>query len=282
MGFGRGKNRRRVDAAQRAQALGHAFSRVGRLFARIAGAAALLSGAYFGARKLHAWATTSERFALDAVTFAGTHRASPAELARSAGLVKGVNLFELDLAAAKRAIEQHPWVREADVTRHLPSAVSVRVEEHEPAAVISLGDLYLVDREGKPFKRLQPADALDLPLLTGVSREAYVANPAEAAESFRRALAALGACAGMEKAERISEVHIGARSLTVITASGIEVRLGEGASAEKLARLSRVRAELARRGLSAEVIHLDNRVRPGWVAVKLSTSPSERRSGSIP
>jgi cell division protein FtsQ len=282
MGFGRGKNRRRVDAAERAQARGHVLRRVGRLLVRIGGAAAVLAGAYFGALKLHAWATTSERFAVTAITFTGASRASRAELARSAGLAKGINLFELDVSAAKRAIEQHPWVHEAEVTRHFPAAVSVRVEEHRPAAVISLGDLYLVDSEGKPFKRLQPGDGLDLPLLTGVSREEYVANPELAAESFRRGLATLAAYSTVEKAEPISEVHIGARSLTLITTSGAELRLGEGASADKLARLSRVRAELARRGLTAEVIHLDNRARPGWVAVKLSTSSSERRSGSIP
>ena len=148
--------------------------------------------------------------------------------------------------------------------------------------MISLGDLYLVDRDGKPFKRLQPGDGMDLPLLTGVSREEYVASPEQAAESFRRALAALASYVRVEKAEPISEVHIAPRSLTLITTGGAELRFGEDASAEKLARLSRVRAELARRGLAAEVIHLDNRARPGWVTVKLSTSPSERRSGSIP
>lgn len=282
MALGRGKNRRRVDAAELAEARGLALRRAGRLFLRLAIAALLLGGTYFGALQLHRWATTSERFALSAITFAGTSRAAPAELARSAGLVKGANLFELDVAAARRAIEQHPWVREAEITRHFPASVSVRVAEHEPAAVISLGDLYLVNREGKPFKRLQPRDGLDLPLLTGVSRDEYVESPEQAAESFQRALAALDAYARAEKAEPISEVHIAPRSLTLITTSGAELRFGEDASAEKLARLSRVRAELARRGLTAEVIHLDNRVRPGWVAVKLSTSSSERRSGSIP
>ena len=281
MGFGRGKNRRRVDAAERAQARGHVLRRVGHLLVRMACAAAFIGGAYFGGLKLHAWATTSERFAVTAITWTGTSRASRAELARAAGLVKGMNLFELDVSAAKRSLEQHPWVREAEVTRHFPAAVSVRVEEIRPAAVISLGDLYLVDSEGMPFKRLQPGDGLDLPLLTGISREDYVANPEMAADSFRRGLATLAAYSRVEKAEPISEVHIEPRSLTLITGSGAELRFGEGASADKLARLSRVRAELARRGLSAEVIHLDNRVRPGWVAVKLSTSPSERRSGSI-
>ncbi|HYO69285.1 MAG TPA: cell division protein FtsQ, partial [Archangium sp.] len=44
-------------------------------------------------------------------------------------------------------------------------------------------------------------------------------------------------------------------------------------------RLSRVREELRARGLSAEVIHLENRARPGWVAVKISSPVSERNGG---
>jgi cell division protein FtsQ len=282
MAFRRGKNRRKIDAAERAAAFKGALARVLRVGVRVSIAIVLLSGAYFGAGRLHVWVTTSPRFALQAITFAGASRADPGELARSAGLVKGVNLFQLDLAAAQRALEQHPWVREAEVTRHFPAAVSVRIAEHVPAALVSMGDLYLLDREGEPFRRVQPGDALDLPLVTGVSRESYVQEPAAAAESFRRALAALDAYARLEKGDRISEIHVEPRGLSFFTAAGTELRWGDGPSPERLARLSRVRAELARRGLTAEVIHLDNRVRPGWVAVKLSTSPSERRSGSIP
>jgi cell division protein FtsQ len=66
-------------------------------------------------------------------------------------------------------------------------------------------------------------------------------------------------------------------ALTLVSSTGQEVQLGTGEGLEqKLQRLARVRGELAERGLSAEVIHLDNRARPGWVAVKLSGAGSER------
>jgi len=38
----------------------------------------------------------------------------------------------------------------------------------------------------------------------------------------------------------------------------------------KLARLARVRKELHARSLVAEVIRLDNRARPSWVAVQIA------------
>jgi len=146
-----------------------------------------------------------------------------------------------------------------------------------------LGELYVLDEEGEPFKRVTPGDGLDLPLVTGVDREGYVADPAAARERFRTALAVARAYAEQSpgKAERLSEVRLVARDVTLVAASGQEVRLGEGDSEVKLQRLARVRRELGARGLAAEIIHLDNRARPGWVAVKLSNSASERSGVSM-
>ena len=51
---------------------------------------------------------------------------------------------------------------------------------------------------------------------------------------------------------------------------GFEVRLGHGDIAEKLARLERVLAAVEAEGQRPEVLHLDNRRRPDWVAVRLA------------
>lgn len=274
MGFGRGKNRRRSDSAERAEAMKSIVSRAGSLFVRAGAVAAVLAVLFYGGRHAWTWATHSPAFALRSITVTGTHRADGADLTRLAGLAEGENLFELDVGAATRAIEGHPWVRTARVTRHFPHGVSVEVEEHEPSALVSLGELYLVDKQGEPFKKLTAGDRLDLPLLTGLGREDYVKQP-EATEALLRE--ALEAASGFE---RLSEIHLGQGELTVFTATGTEVRFGAEVSKEKLARWARVRAELKRRGLLAEVIHLDNRVRPGWVTVKVSTPLSERKQGS--
>jgi len=53
---------------------------------------------------------------------------------------------------------------------------------------------------------------------------------------------------------------------------GVEIRLGHGDLPEKLARLERVLAAVAAEGRRAEVLHLDNRRRPDWVAVRLAGS----------
>jgi len=226
------------------------------------------------------WARSSSYFALKTITFDGTHHASQQELLRASGLSAGQNLFDMDLEALERAIDAHPWVRLAKVTRHFPSGLSVRVEEHQPVAVVSLGELYLLDDRGEPFKKLQADDALDLPLVTGVDREDYVKRPEGIASQLKQALEVAEAYADSEagQGDPLSEIRLTGEGITLVTGeAGKEIHFGDGTDGmaglqAKLQRLGRIRAELQRRGVEAEVIRLDNRSRPGWVAVKLQNA----------
>jgi cell division protein FtsQ len=281
MAFGKSKNRRRVDTAQKKEAVKSVVRAHGPSTAKGLLAAAITAGLIWGGVELRAWALASPRFHLQEISLTGLSRASRAELLRLSGLTPGQNLFALDVPALEKAMLQHPWVRGVEVTRHFPTSVSVQVVEHTPEALVVLGDLYVLDEEGEPFKRVTPGDGLDLPLVTGVERDAYVKDPAEVRERLRAALAVARAYAALKpgRHERLSEVRLEGASLALVTVAGQEVRLGEGAVEAKLSRLARVRRELSAKGLAADVIHLDNRARPGWVAVKLS-SPASERSGS--
>ncbi|HEX4622053.1 MAG TPA: cell division protein FtsQ/DivIB, partial [Myxococcaceae bacterium] len=102
------------------------------------------------------------------------------------------------------------------------------------------------------------------------------ASPRHAAERFRGALEWLAAYDASDRptGARLSEVKVEPLGFTLVTSSGVEVHVGDRPPAEELARLSRVAAELGRRGLTAQVVRLDNRVRPGWVAVKTASKGS--------
>ncbi|MBI3185535.1 MAG: FtsQ-type POTRA domain-containing protein [Myxococcales bacterium] len=278
----RPRNRRRTDAERSSGELRSAARQVGvaawRFSAALAFSAAVALGGYFG----RGWARSSPTFALERITFTGAARAPQVELLRLAALAPGQNLFSIDTAAAARALEAHPWVKSAALTRHWPRALSVEIVEHEPAALVSLGELYLLDRDGEPFKKLQAADPLDLPLVTGIGREDYAARPAQSAARFTRALEVAGAYASTpsSREERLSEVRLEGDEVTLVVGDGQEVRLGASGWPLKLERLGQVRRELARRGLAASAIHLDNRARPGWVTVQVSARLSER-SGPV-
>ncbi|MGA9524518.1 MAG: FtsQ-type POTRA domain-containing protein [Myxococcaceae bacterium] len=270
----------------RTQSLKQSATRLGTLVLRVAVVIGLSGGLYFGATHGYRWATTSPTFALEDVTFTGHSRSTEGELLRLAGLAFGQNLFRMDVAALERAMDAHLWVRHVEVTRHFPSRIAVEVEEFEPAALVSLGELYLLDREGAPFKKLQAGDELDLPLVTGMTREEYVASPEKASGQFRAALELMAAWSGSKEDGTpafgdVSEIRIAKDGMTVVTEKGVEVRMGLDDTPAKLARLEKVRSELTRRGLEAEIVHLDNRARPGWVTVKLPTPLSERKRGSV-
>lgn len=278
------RNRRRTDSSSRQVAAKRVTSLLLPVVATLLTAVAVVAGGWVGGQRAYAWALQSEKLALQTVTIDGNKHASTPELLKLAGLAVGQNLLALDPEVIQTAMSQHPWVRGVEVRRRFPHALNIRVEEHQPAAMVSLGDLYVVNEEGEPFKRLQAQDGVDLPLVTGVDREAFVSKRDETLVRLKRALdmAAAYEASVVSHGAPLSEVRLTNGGVTLITGpSGQEIRMGDGATKEKLARLAKVRTELAHRGVRAGVIHLDNRSRPGWVAVKLAVAGSER-TGDLP
>ena len=238
--------------------------------------AALVSLARIGFQ-LDGWAARSPHFALRTVKVQGLRRATEKEILRLAGVAPGMNLWSLDPAAVAQAMAAHPWIRAVEVTRSLPDTLQLRVEERAPVALASLGDLYVVDAEGAPFKRVSPAETLDLPLLTGISREQAEKDPAGTAARLREALAVADVYQHAFDRPRLSEIQLGESAFELITTDGVRVVLGRDDLDGQLRRLQRVRDELQHRGLAAAAIHLENRVRPGWVAVQIQPGATAPR-----
>lgn len=279
------RQRRRADRGRRAEAIRDPLTAGRGPVARLGGALAAALLCALAAGGLWRWAQRTQTFAVQRVLFQGTSRAPEAELLRLSGLSAGQNLWSLDLAAVERALLAHPWVHSAVVRRRLPRALVVTVVEHVPAGLLAMGDLYVVDLEGQPFKRVQAQDALDLPLLSGVDRDQYLADRPGWERRIRQALetAAEYQARFPGPAVRLSEVRLTAQGLSLFAGPHAEeIRLGDGPAAEPLERLKVIRRGLQDRALVAEVIRLDDRVRPGRAAVKaLSISaPRSERSGA--
>ncbi len=267
------KNRRRVDAAKKSGELKAAAGRHGpvafKMFLLLAGSTAVFLGTIEGWK----WATSSNQFSLVDVHVSGAQRSTATELLRLGGISLGQNLLQLDVAAVERAISAHPWVESVNVTRRFPSRLSVEVTEHRAVAMLSLGELYLVNSAGKPFKRVKAGDAFDLPLVTGIDRESFSEKRDEGLQALQQAVHWIEAYTGSDavvKKQALSEINVHSDGVTAVTVDGQEVAFGEGDIQEKLSRLARVRRELRARSMTAEVIHLDNRARPSWVAVQIA------------
>ena len=277
----RKKNRRRVDVAKKTGELKAAAKHHAPIALKMAATALVAGSLAYGALLGYRFATSSPIFALRHIKVSGEDRASGIAVVKLGGISLGTNLFALETGAIERAIASHPWVKRVNVSRHLPSTLSIEVTEHTALAMMSLGDLYLVNAEGEPFKRVQATEPIDLPLLTGVERDDFISHRDESLSAVRHTLGVVDAYnkSGASKGHPLSEVHVDDTGVTLVAADGEEIRLGEGQVPEKLERLERVRREMATRQLNASLIRLDNRARPGWVTVQLNLQPT---SGALP
>jgi cell division protein FtsQ len=257
---------RRAAANERKDNARAILGAVVRTLAAAALSAALGAALFLGYR----WAGDSSAFAIREIHFRGLAHATESQLLARSGLRIGENLFRADLLHAARAIETNPWVAAARVSRDLPSTVEVTVVEHEPVALVQMGALYLLDERGRLFKRLSPGERLDLPIISGLSRqephrELRLLHALHFLDTWRAAGFGPGELSQL-RLEDDGAVTAFARYGSLVQ----EVRLGASGWQLALRRLSAMRSALGRRGERATKIDLDNPARPSEAAATLA------------
>ena len=181
-----------------------------------------------------AWAgyrfvTTSTRFAITSIDVHGNKHVSADQVRAALPVAVGDNVFSANLDSLTRELHANPWVASADAHRLLPHTLVIEIHEHEAVAVADFGGLYLVDAKGLPFKRAQidADDGVGLPIITGLDRAAFLADPASAAKTITSALAALTTWNTGKDRPTIGEIHVdlhGALTLhTYETATAIQL-----------------------------------------------------------
>jgi len=263
----RGRNRRRVSAGS-----GRKLAR------RVAAVALATSCASVG---LVGWRAVCRAQALRirAIRFEGLRHATADELLARSPVKPGDHLLLADIGAMKQALSGHPWVLRVEVHRRWPPSLSVSISERTAQALVALSGLYLVDEESNIFKRAEAGDGLDLPLITGLARTDYVEHR-DAIEPLLAGALALGRTwreRGLDGIARLSEIHVDPVGGTTIYVGeeGTQVRLGMGDLPAKLSRLEKLLSAFHAEGKRVEVLHLDNRLHPSWVAVRFA-----RQSGA--
>ncbi|MFC1883331.1 cell division protein FtsQ/DivIB [Thermodesulfobacteriota bacterium] len=93
-----------------------------------------------------------------------------------AGLEKGISIMAINLDEVKMSLEEHPWIRSIELTRHFPHTIVIKAEKHVPIAVIALSRMYYLNRHGEVFKRVSDSEFVDLPVITGISEERFSAE----------------------------------------------------------------------------------------------------------
>jgi cell division protein FtsQ len=220
------------------------------------------------------FAQTSPRFAVKQIDVDGLRHKSRETVLELSPLRLGKNIFAVDTAAVEKAILVDPWIAEVKVERRLPATVLVQLVERDAGALASIGDqILVVTRVGEPFKRYEPGDPADLPIITGVSVDEPGREPALERRRIAIALEILRQYerTALGRLHVAQEVHLtpGGDAVLTVGKSGIALHLGSGPWAKKLAMAERVLGKLKGQQGSVAMVFLDNRAHPERVVVRM-------------
>jgi cell division protein FtsQ len=179
------------------------------------------------------------------------------EILALAAVRSTTNILTLNPDAIARRIKANPWVREVSIGREFPDRLVILIRERKAVALLQgEKETYLLDSEGSPFKKLEPEDGLNLPILTGCVREGRTDEAL-----VKKSLALLNYIAGatdIPPIGGISEVHGNETfGLSLFTDVGFCLKLGFDGYENKLKRLTPVIADLDRKNLKTGFLLID-------------------------
>ena len=159
-------------------------------------------------------------FSVHRVTVQGNRMSNEAQIRTLADIQQGVQLFDVTAEEVAERIRRHPWIDQVEVERVWPDALTVRVTEHRPLAIVNIeGEeqgLYYLDDRGTVFVPVDPLQDIDYPVVTGVSPPEGELGGAE----FQ-----LGGDTGTEAVREF--LHVAARGNPILPLQSIsEIHLG--------------------------------------------------------
>lgn len=106
------------------------------------------------------------------IEIAGARRLKPEVLLHLAHLGPDTNLLAIRPGRVEQALQAHPWIARAELTREWPHRIKLHIRERQPVALMKLGEeLFYIDRQGILFKPMSPGDPHDFPVITGLKPE---------------------------------------------------------------------------------------------------------------
>jgi len=180
-----------------------------------------------------------ELFTLREVRTIGLSHLSRQEILARLNLRDHETLFTVSPTALQDRLEQHPWIKEAHISREPFDRLAVEIRERQPAALLqaSTGTI-LLDREGAVLSALPSAAELVLPVLVGIEPERLQRGHAASRQSVQQGirLAALMA----QSYEGIPHIDLRDPENAVGYVQGIRFEFGATSFEEKWARYHQI------------------------------------------
>lgn len=212
--------------------------------------------------------TAGAGFAVEDVLVSGNRQTSEIDILQLLGLDGSTSLLGLDIAVARQALADMPWVESVEVRKVYPRAVEVVLRERQAYGIWQHGtELSLIEKSGSVIAPLRDNKFASLPLFVG--RDAETAAAAVELEFARFPDIASRVKAFVRVAGRRWDIHLD---------NGVVVKLPEDDVGAALAKLSRLDAEqqLLARDIAAIDMRLADRT-----TIQLTPEAQERRLAAL-
>ncbi|MCX6133179.1 MAG: FtsQ-type POTRA domain-containing protein [Ignavibacteriales bacterium] len=176
------------------------------------------------------------------VTIEGNRIVETAEITQLIKVPKNSQLQDVDLAAVRRDILSHHFIKDAVIERDLPATLKVTVKERVPLAIINSAEILYLDEDGVVLPHSMSKQLFDLPVLTGMP-DGLVLTPGTIIKhpDIQEALQILATSklVNKELSHLLSEVRLRNGGDIVLYAAewGVPIIFGRGEIANKLIRL---------------------------------------------
>ncbi len=161
----------------------------------------------------------------------------------------GSNIFTLPLSSVRKNLMVFPEVARVTFRRRPLHGLDCYVEERIPVALIDLETIFGLDAEGVILPQRSGPWDVDLPLITGISREE--ARRDKGARMIFKSMEILQLLKDFDfsPAEQLSEIHVeGEDVILVWMGEGTSIQMGRGNYSEKVRKLRAVYGTLGEDG----------------------------------
>lgn len=242
-------------------------ARKNRLRRRIAGGI----GEFFGAAGLllsalllcllfiytYGYLLSTPYFEIKETSVRGLKELTEKEILTLAAIPPKQNLLAVNSDLLVKRISANLWIKNIYVGRELPDRLVLEVRERNPIAIVKqASEFYLMDHEGIVFKKMGKGDEVDLPIITGVNSLAK--EKSKLLLSTLNLLKNISSSGQYHYLGTISEVNVDdVFGVSLLTDSGLHLKLGTDNYENKLKQLNVVMADLEKRGMNKGYICAD-------------------------
>lgn len=211
----------------------------------------------FGARKAYDYLLQSATFRVKSVEVVGINKLSRDEVLKECGVKEGQSIFAIKVSEAVKRLSNNPWVKGVTVRKQFPDKIIIRIVEREAESLVKRGGLWYLSGEGEMFKRMEPGDPVDFPVITGPNNSDAPDDPSALETALK--IIELSKKSGVFPQKMISQIIVKpGRRFTILTIGSLKrVELAGDDIERRWSVLETVLAEIARSNMEVAEVNVN-------------------------